>query len=118
MGRGETEMPAIVTATSVFTTTDQRPTAVIAENIGFSHSFSCTLNERNRTDIAILPIRGLVGLRSLYKQTDRTPKTQLYLAIHRQRYVTCMYLQWYVSIAAGLAVVSVKSEGQTLPFYI
>ena len=45
--RGGTELPAIVTATSVFAATGQRPAAVTAGR-GFSHSFSCILNERNQ----------------------------------------------------------------------
>ena len=44
---GGTELPAIVTATSVFAATGQRPAAVTAGR-GFSHSFSCILNERNQ----------------------------------------------------------------------
>ena len=44
---GGTELPAIVMATSVFTATGQRPAAVTAGR-GFSHSFSCILNERNQ----------------------------------------------------------------------
>ena len=48
--RGGTELPVIVMVTSIFTVMDQRPTAVTAER-GFSHSFHCTPNERNRTAV-------------------------------------------------------------------
>jgi hypothetical protein len=47
----ETEVPAIMIASSVFSVTDQLKTAVVTENVGFSHRFHCTLNECNLLSI-------------------------------------------------------------------
>ena len=65
MCEGGTELPAIVTATSVFAATGQRPAAVTAGR-GFSHSFSCILNERNQ----VLVLRYSVAVAHPRNYTD------------------------------------------------